>query len=92
MNGLAFFDTSVLVYADDTSALEKRERAIALFGDHLRRGTAVVSLQVLQEYFAAATRKLGVAAEMAQRKVEILARGRMVSRVSARIAAGVNPR
>ena len=78
MNGLAFCDTSVLVYADDTSALEKRERAIALFGDHLRRGTAVVSLQVLQEYFAAATRKLGVAAEIAQRKVEILARGRIV--------------
>jgi predicted nucleic acid-binding protein len=38
----------------------------------------VVSLQVLQEYFAAATRKLGVAPEMAQRKVEILARGRVV--------------
>jgi len=59
MNGLAFFDTNVLVYADDASSPEKRERAIALFAEHLRRGTAVVSLQVLQEYFAAATRKLG---------------------------------
>jgi predicted nucleic acid-binding protein len=37
-----------------------------------------VSLQVLQEYFVAVTRKLGVAPEMAQRKVEILARGRVV--------------
>jgi len=37
-----------------------------------------VSLEVLQEYFVAATRKLGVAPEMAQRKVEILARGRIV--------------
>jgi predicted nucleic acid-binding protein len=37
-----------------------------------------VSLEVLQEYFAAATRKLGLAPEMAQRKVEILARGRVV--------------
>jgi len=72
MNGLAFFDTNVLVYADDASAPEKRERAIALFAEHLRRGTAVVSPQVLQEYFAAATRKLGVAPETAQRKVEIL--------------------
>jgi len=78
MNGLAFFDTNVLVYTDDASSPEKRERAIALFTEHLRRGTAVVSLQVLQEYFAAATRKLGVAPEMAQRKVEILARGRVV--------------
>jgi len=78
MNGLAFFDTNVLVYADDASSPGKRERAIALFAEHLRRGTAVVSLQVLQEYFVAATRKLGVAPEMAQRKVEILARGRVV--------------
>jgi predicted nucleic acid-binding protein len=78
MTGLAFFDASVLVYADDTSAPVKRDRAIALFAEHLRRGTAVVSLQVLQEYFAAATGKLGVAPEIAQRKVEILARGRVV--------------
>ena len=78
MNGLAFFDTNVLVYADDTASPQKRDRAIQLFAEHLGRGTAVVSLQVLQEYFAAATRKLGLAPEMAQRKVEILARGRVV--------------
>ncbi|MEX2262547.1 MAG: PIN domain-containing protein [Bryobacteraceae bacterium] len=78
MNGLAFFDTNVLLYADDASLPEKQERAIALFAEHLRNGTAVVSLQVLQEYFAAATRKLRVAPEVAQRKVEILARARVV--------------
>ena len=33
---------------------------------------------MLQEYFAAATWKLGVAAETAQRKVEILERGNVV--------------
>ena len=38
----------------------------------------MVSLQVLQEYFVAVTRKLGLASEMAQRKVELLARGRAV--------------
>jgi predicted nucleic acid-binding protein len=32
----------------------------------------------MQEYFVAATRKLGLAPELAQRKVEILARGRVV--------------
>jgi hypothetical protein len=46
MRGLAFFDTNVSVYADDVSSPEKRDRAIALFAEHLRRGTAVVSLQV----------------------------------------------
>jgi len=78
MNGLVFFDTNVLAYADDASSPEKQNRAIALLGEHLRRGTAVVSLQVLQEYFVVATRKLGVAPETAQRKVEILARARVV--------------
>ena len=78
MNGLAFFDTNVLVYADDISSPEKREVAIALFAECLRRRTAVVSLQVLQEDFAAATRKLKVAPEVAQRKVEVLAHSRVV--------------
>jgi predicted nucleic acid-binding protein len=78
MNGLAFFDTNVLVYADDASSPENQKRAIALLSEHLRREAAVVSLQVLQEYFVAATRKLGVAPETAQRKVEILARARVV--------------
>jgi predicted nucleic acid-binding protein len=73
-----FFDTNVLVYADDQSAGAKRESAIHLVAEHLRQGTAVVSMQVLQEYFAAATRKLGVPAEIAQQKVEILSRATVV--------------
>jgi predicted nucleic acid-binding protein len=78
MNALAFFDTNVLIYADDASAPEKRERALSLIAEHQRANSLVISLQVLQEYFAASTRKLGVTAETAQRKVEILARGKVV--------------
>jgi predicted nucleic acid-binding protein len=78
MSQLAFFDTNILVYADDAAAPAKREKAITLFRDHLRRGTAVLSLQVLQEYFAAATRKLRLAPEAAQRKIEILGRARVI--------------
>ena len=78
MSGLAFFDTNVFVYADDTSSPRKQDRAIALIAEHFSRGTAVISLQVLQEYFSAATRKLGVSPELAQRKVEVLARARVV--------------
>ena len=78
MNGLAFFDTNVLVCADDSSQPDKQDIAIALFADHLRRRTAVVSLQVLQEYFAAATRRLGLPSEEAQRKVEVMTRSRVV--------------
>ncbi len=76
--GLAFFDTNILIYTDDKSSPEKQERSITLFSDHLRAGTAVVSLQVLQEYFSAATRKLNVPADKAQQKVEIMARCRVV--------------
>lgn len=75
---LAFFDTNILIYTDDASSPEKQQRAIDLFTTHFSRRTAIVSLQVLQEYFAAATRKLKLAPEVAQRKVELLARGIVV--------------
>jgi predicted nucleic acid-binding protein len=48
------------------------------FSRGLRDGTAALSLQVLQEYFAAATRKLGLAPDVAQRKVEVMSRARVV--------------
>ncbi len=72
MSARSFFDTNVLVYADDKSAPAKRRRAIELVAEHRRAGTGVVSLQVLQEYFVAATRKLQVDAATARRKVELL--------------------
>ena len=56
--GKAFFDTNVLLYADDKAAPAKQSRALALVAEHRRAGTGVVSMQVLQEYFVAVTRKL----------------------------------
>ena len=73
-----FFDTNIFVYADDSSAPAKQARAGQLIADHLRARRLVVSIQVLQEYFAAATSKLGVAPEIAQQKVQVLARARVV--------------
>lgn len=73
MKGLVFFDTNVLIYADDAASPRKRNRATTLVAEHIRNRTAAVSLQVLQEYFGAATRKLGLDPEFAQRKVELLA-------------------
>jgi predicted nucleic acid-binding protein len=72
MGARSFLDTSVLVYADDRAAPAKRRRAVELVAEHRRAGTGVVSLQVLQEYFVAATRKLQVDAVTARRKVELL--------------------
>jgi predicted nucleic acid-binding protein len=47
-------------------------RALNLIAEHRRARTGVVSLQVLQEYFVAATRKLRLDAAIARRKVELL--------------------
>ena len=69
----SFFDTNVLVYADDKASPSKQKRAVELVAEHRRAGTGVVSLQVLQEYFVTATRKLGVESSLARRKVELLA-------------------
>ena len=73
MSVRSFFDTNVLVYADDKAAPAKQRRALDLVAEHRRAGTGVVSLQVLQEYFVTVTRKLKVDARIARRKVELLA-------------------
>jgi predicted nucleic acid-binding protein len=67
-----FLDTNVLLYTDDASAPDKQARVLQLLQDDWNSGTLVLSTQVLQEYFVAATRKLGVPAVTAQRKIELL--------------------
>lgn len=68
-----FLDTNILVYADDRDSPEKQVIALNLIQDCFTRHNGVISTQVLQEYFVAATRKLGVSPEIARRKVELLA-------------------
>jgi predicted nucleic acid-binding protein len=72
MTGGSFLDSNVLVYTDDASTPAKQRLAIALVGRLMRDRSGVVSLQVLQEYFSAATRKLGVDPVTARAKVELL--------------------
>jgi predicted nucleic acid-binding protein len=70
----SFVDSNVLVYADDRRAGPKRDRARALIRDVMLARTGVLSLQVLQEYFAVATKKLGIAPAAARRRVALLSR------------------
>lgn len=74
MKERVFLDTNVLVYADDRDAGAKRRKARAILRDAFADGAGVVSTQVLQEYFVIATRKLGEDADVARRKVELLAK------------------
>lgn len=73
MTARSFFDTNVIVYADDSRHPAKRDRAIELIAEHRREQTGVLSPQVLQEYLVTVTRKLGVEAVVARRKIELLA-------------------
>lgn len=71
MSARSFLDTNILAYTDDASTPRKQARALEVVEEHLTAGTGVVSVQVLQEYFAAATRKLKVEPSVARRKVEL---------------------
>ncbi|MBA2563849.1 MAG: PIN domain-containing protein [Gemmatimonadetes bacterium] len=74
MSARSFLDTNVLVYTDDADAPVKQSRALELLHRTRLDGSGVLSTQILQEYFSAATRKLGVPARLARRKIELFAR------------------
>ena len=72
MKERSFVDTNILVYTDDASVPEKQQIATKLLETGWNSGHLILSTQVLQEYFSAVTRKLGVPPEIAQRKIELL--------------------
>jgi predicted nucleic acid-binding protein len=69
MTGPFFVD--VLVYADDARDPRKQTVARNLLRRLLTERSRRVSLQVLQEFFAAAAGKLGIEAAAARRRIEI---------------------
>ena len=71
MKEMTFIDTNILVYTDDADSPEKAEIAINFIEEAMRHKTGIISTQILQEYFVAVTRKLGIDAEIAKRRVEI---------------------
>jgi predicted nucleic acid-binding protein len=75
----SFLDSNVLIYTDDASSPAKQRTALELIARCRRRRDGVVSLQVLEEYFAISTRKLGVDAAIARRKVELFSQLAMVA-------------
>lgn len=72
MKERSFVDTNILLYTDDKRDPTKQAKALALLQSGWASGNLVLSTQVLQEYFAASTRKLGVSVEAARRKIELL--------------------
>jgi predicted nucleic acid-binding protein len=60
MPGRVFLDANVLVYAQDAAVPDKQRRSREIIVDLAKSGDGVISTQVLQEFFVAATRKLAV--------------------------------
>ncbi len=54
----SFFDTNVLLYLFDNSEPEKKSRAQEVTEQEIQANRAVLSTQVLQEFYVNATRKL----------------------------------
>ena len=53
-----FVDTNLLVYAHDTTAGRKRDRALEVLQELWNSETGVISTQVLQELFVSLTQKI----------------------------------
>ena len=71
MTDRCFLDSNILLYADDASAGAKQARAVELLEAGFRTRKAVLSTQVLQEYYVNAVKKLKIAPEIARASVEI---------------------
>ena len=76
--GLSFFDTNILIYTVDAAAPDKRSKAIALWKKQVAASFAVISLQVMQEYYNTAIRKLGIDPALARQQVEVMSRVKVV--------------
>ena len=71
MTGPFFVDTNVLVYADDARDPVKQARARDVMRRVLRERSGKLSVQVLQEFFAASTAKLGLSAVEARSRIQV---------------------
>jgi predicted nucleic acid-binding protein len=58
MSAVTFVDSNILIYAHDLDAGVKRERAVARLRELWDAGTGRLSVQVLQEFYVNATKKL----------------------------------
>lgn len=90
MNEREFLDTNVLIYAHDARDPRKRTRARELIRRLMRERRGVLSLQVLQEFFAAATRKLGMPSEDARRRILQYSRFDVVTLGAADLVAAID--
>lgn len=78
---MKFVDTSILLYAYDTAAGQRHEMASALVDRLWRERRGAISVQVLQEFYVNATRKIAetIGPNVAVDRLKSLARWRVHS-------------
>jgi len=89
-NPKVFFDANILLYTDDPRYPDEQRMAINLIAEHLNSGTGSLSVQVLQEYFANATKKLRVEVSLARQKTELFARFHVVHPQASDVLAAID--
>ena len=74
MSAKVFLDTNILVYAYDESESEKQTTAQALLTRGIEREEAVLSTQVLSEFFVVVTRRIKapLSANQAEQVIDLL--------------------
>ena len=87
-----FFDTNILVYAEDPSDRRKQEIAKQLIVHHLRQRSGVVSIQVLQEYFVSATGKLKLDIGLVRYQIEFFTHFQVVEPSAGDVLAAIDIR
>jgi predicted nucleic acid-binding protein len=80
----------VLAYSDDSRDPAKNIRAVEVVKEQFQRGSGVVSLQVLQEYYTSAVSKLGLPAERARFRVTIFSNFQVVEPKLADVLAAID--
>jgi predicted nucleic acid-binding protein len=86
----SFLDTNILLYSDDAFDPRKNRIAVDLIAERRTRQEAVLSIQVLQEYFVNAVGKLKVEPIVARRKVELFAHFDLVVPDAAMVLAAID--
>lgn len=75
-----FIDTDILVYANDLSQPEKKQKAQQIILSGIREDTIALSTQVLSEFFITVTRKIKVplSSEIAKKEIQLLGNSEIV--------------
>lgn len=87
-DGKAFFDTNILLYMYGGDS-RKRMQAIELFQEYTESGRMLLSTQVVQEFYAAGSRKLGIPRSELLDSVEALLNCPLITIGAAEITAAI---